>query len=82
MKAFKVYAQLDEESQVWYVHKSDIPGLHAEADSPDELLKEILELIPMLIAANGIHVEDGDQPHKQVPIELIAQRRGYAELAC
>ncbi len=80
MKVFKVYARLDEESQVWYVYKSDVPGLHVEADTQDELLEEVLALVPELIVANGLVLDGSDQDHKQVPIELIAQRRAHVAL--
>ena len=80
-KVFKIYVHLDEDSQVWYVFKSNVPGLHAEADSLDALRDEVLALIPELLAANGIDWDDGDQDHKSVPIDLIAQQRATVTLA-
>ncbi|MDP1699991.1 MAG: DUF1902 domain-containing protein [Aestuariivirga sp.] len=42
----------DEKVSVWYVLSSDIPGLHAEAESLDELVTVIADVAPDLIAAN------------------------------
>ena len=75
MKVFKIYTRYDEESRVWYVEKSNVPGLRAEADTQDELLKELRVLIPALLKANNVRVDGDKQDHKSVPIELIAQRR-------
>ncbi len=82
MKVFKVYVRLDEESQVWYVHDSNVPGLHAECASLDELRVVVLALIPELLAANGVNVADRNQDHKSVPFDLIAQQRDPAAMAC
>ena len=37
---------------VWFVQSSDIPGLHAEAATLDELVEVITDLAPELVAAN------------------------------
>jgi len=42
----------DQDEGVWYVERSDVPGLNAEAGSLDELVAVIAELVPHLIAAN------------------------------
>ena len=82
MKVFRVYVRLDEKSQVWYVDKSDVPGLHVEADSQDELLKEVLALLPELIVANCLALDGGDLDAQHVPIELIVSQREHIALAC
>ena len=82
MKVFRVYARLDADAQVWYVHQSDVPGLHAEAETLDELLAELLTLVPELINANGQSIDGGNQNQRQVPIDLIAQQRSNPALAC
>ena len=81
MKVLKIYARFDEEANVWYVEKSNVPGLRAEAESQDELLKELRALIPALLRANDVDIDGGEQAHKSVPIELIAQRREHLVLA-
>ena len=39
MRTVTVKAEWDDEAQVWYVKKSNLPGLHIEADTPVELYK-------------------------------------------
>jgi len=82
MKVFKIYARFDEKSNVWYVEKSNVPGLRAEAETQEELLEELKILIPALLQANNVDVEGDKQAHKSVPIELIAQRREHVVVAC
>lgn len=42
----------DKQESVWFVLSSDIPGLHAEAETLDELVTVISDVAPDLIAAN------------------------------
>jgi predicted RNase H-like HicB family nuclease len=42
----------DKQENVWYVLSSDIPGLHAEDETLDELVTVISDVAPDLIAAN------------------------------
>ncbi|RYF11832.1 MAG: DUF1902 domain-containing protein [Oxalobacteraceae bacterium] len=48
----KVHLAFDEEASVWYVAHSDIPGLHLEAETPDELVRRIAECAPEMIELN------------------------------
>ncbi len=67
--AFFVKAEWDKEAKVWFVSNSDVPGLNAEAGSPEELLEILTELIPELLVANGVLEDNGDMP--QVPYSLM-----------
>lgn len=51
-KQFTVTVCHDEAEHVWYVHASDLPGLHAEAPTLDALVAIIEDLAPDLVAAN------------------------------
>jgi uncharacterized protein DUF1902 len=42
----------DKQESVWFVLSSDIVGLHAEAETLDELVTVISDVAPDLIAAN------------------------------
>jgi predicted RNase H-like HicB family nuclease len=42
----------DKQERVWYVLSSDIQGLHAEAETLDELVTVISDVAPDLIVAN------------------------------
>ena len=59
MKAPEIHARFDEESHVWYVEKSNVPGLRAEAETQAELLEELKDLVPALLLANNVDL-DGD----------------------
>lgn len=49
----QVHLAHDREAAVWYIAKSDIPGLSLEADTPAELLRRIAEAAPELIDLNA-----------------------------
>jgi len=42
----------DEREGIWHVLSSDVPGLHAEAESLDALIEIISDVAPDLISAN------------------------------
>ncbi len=49
---FTVTVSHDADEGVWFVQSSDIPGLHAEAATIDDLVEDITDLAPELVAAN------------------------------
>lgn len=66
---YYVKAEWDSEAEVWFVSSSDVPGLNAEADTPEGLLDVLTDLIPELLVANGV-IEGGDEL-PQVPYSLM-----------
>lgn len=50
--ALAVTVSHDKKESVWHVLSSDIPGLHAEAETLDELVAVITDVAPDLVAAN------------------------------
>ena len=68
-KMFIIKVSLDNESGVYFVAESNVPGLHAEADSLDEMRDAIFELAPDLLVANGV-IEPRDHDYG-VPLELV-----------
>jgi predicted RNase H-like HicB family nuclease len=56
-RVYYVRADWDGDAGVWYVSGTDIPGLAAEAETPEALRTLLDELIPELVALNG---GDGD----------------------
>lgn len=42
----------DKQAEVFYVHKSNVPGLHAESAELDDLLTDLETLIPEMRKAN------------------------------
>jgi predicted RNase H-like HicB family nuclease len=51
---YEVLAQWDSEAGVWVAQSDDVPGLVAEADSPNILAKKLRTLIPELLELNGV----------------------------
>lgn len=62
---------LDSESGVYYVAESNVPGLHAEGDTLDELRDTIIELAFELLVENGVIQLRNHTP--DVPLELVMQ---------
>jgi predicted RNase H-like HicB family nuclease len=54
---FDVLARWDSEAGVWVAESEDIPGLVAEADSPNSLDGKLRILIPELLELNGVPTE-------------------------
>jgi predicted RNase H-like HicB family nuclease len=52
--AFEVLARWDSEAGVWVAESEDIPGLVAEADSPNNLARKLRILVPELLELNGV----------------------------
>ena len=49
----KLGQQWDSEAAVWVAESEDVPGLVAEADSPNVLVQKLRTLIPELLELNG-----------------------------
>ena len=53
-KVYQVLAQWDTEAGVWVAESKDVPGLVAEAESPNLLREKLLVLVPELLELNGV----------------------------
>ncbi len=51
---YEVLARWDSEAGVWLAESVDVPGLVAEADSPNLLGLKLKTLIPELLELNGV----------------------------
>jgi predicted RNase H-like HicB family nuclease len=51
---YEIIAQWDSEAGVWVAQREDVPGLVAEAESPNLLAQKLNTLIPELLEANGV----------------------------
>lgn len=51
---FEIRAQWHSEAGVWVAESEDVPGLVAEADSPNALVEKLRTLIPELLELNGV----------------------------
>ncbi|MGH7794336.1 MAG: DUF1902 domain-containing protein [Candidatus Binatia bacterium] len=69
-RTIKVKAEWDTEAKVWVAESEDVPGLAAEAESPDHLLEKLKVLIPELLELND------SQFGKYSSLDLIIQYHG------
>lgn len=53
-RVYEIRAQWDAEAAVWVAVSEDVPGLVAEADSPNALAQKLKILIPELLELNGV----------------------------
>lgn len=71
---FTVTVCHDEAAGVWYVHDSDLPGLHAEAATLDALVAIIADVTPDL----AVNLPETDTGHPEIPVRiqhlLVARR--------
>jgi hypothetical protein len=63
-KPIHVIATWNEEAKVWVAESEQVPGLAAEARSPDHLIEKLKGLIPELLNRKG------RLPHGTVPFAL------------
>ena len=54
VSVYEIRAQWDSEAGVWVAESEDVPGLVAEADSPNVLVQKLRTLIPELLELNGV----------------------------
>jgi len=69
-----VKAEWDDEASVWFVSQSDVPGLAAEADSPEELLALLETLVPEMVELNGDGSAGETIPYSVTLDHLTAER--------
>ena len=57
---YQILAQWDSEAGVWVAESDDVPGLVAEAESPNLLREKLRVLIPELLELNGVLAKTAD----------------------
>lgn len=68
MPRYHVKAVWDDEASVWVATSDDVPGLVTEADTIPALAKKLQMLIPELLDANNVPLNDSPE----IPFELNA----------
>src|ERR1017187_1222678 len=58
-EVYEVRAQWDSEAGVWLAESEDVPGLVAEAESPNLLAQKLKVLIPELLELIGVSTSQG-----------------------
>lgn len=66
-RVYNVQARWDSEGSVWVAESEDVPGLVAEAESPNVLARKLRVLIPELLELNGAVKADGE------PVEFVVR---------
>ena len=69
---YNVRAVWDADCHVWCASSPDIPGLVAEAETLDDLITEVLELVPQLLSLNHAGPDTGE--FRSVPVHVTAER--------
>jgi len=78
-RVYNVQARWDSEGGVWVAESDDVPGLVAEAESPNILNDKLRVLIPELLELNGV-LETGSGPIEFV-VRYTHEETGVAVLA-
>lgn len=77
--AYHVEARWDTEARVWVAESEDVPGLVAEAESPNALTEKLRVRIPELLELNGV-IESGAGPIEFI-VRYQHEETGVAVLA-
>lgn len=68
VKPLFVRAEWDEEARVWVATSDDVPGLVTEEATMEGLIEKLKVIIPDLLEANGVRIDD------EVPFEVMTRR--------
>jgi predicted RNase H-like HicB family nuclease len=66
-----VRAEWDPEAGVWVATSDDVPGLVTEAETPDELQRKLLVMIPELLELNDDLIHEFPP---EVPVFIPSQQ--------
>lgn len=72
-----VRAMWDSEAGVWVATSTDVPGLVAEAETPDDLMRKLQILIPELLEENGALI---DSEFTEVPLYVMSEQLSKVRL--
>ena len=61
----EIFAEWDSEARVWVAESEDVPGLVAEASTPEELKEKLRVLIPELLELNAHLLDDAARPRQE-----------------
>ena len=70
----------DEEAGVWHISETDFPGLVAEAETQQQLVQKVRDLVSDLYDANR-HLIRRDHARGEVAIQLTLKRLETIKLA-
>lgn len=67
-KPYFVRAEWDEEARVWVATSDDVAGLATEGETLEGLIEKLKVIIPDLLEANEVAIEN------EVPFEILTRR--------
>ena len=67
-KPYFVRAEWDENARVWVATSDDVPGLATEGEALEGLIEKLKIMIPELLEANDVALEN------EVPFEVLTRR--------
>lgn len=67
-KPFFIRAEWDAEASEWVATSDDVPGLATEEATMEALIEKLKFIIPELLVANGIVID------QEVPFEVMTRR--------
>ncbi|MEW6263347.1 MAG: DUF1902 domain-containing protein [Thermodesulfobacteriota bacterium] len=73
-----VQASWDAAAEVWIATSEDVPGLCAEAATFEKLVEVVIDLVPDLLAANGVTLP---KESEGIPITILAERSALVPVA-
>lgn len=68
-QSFYIKVEWDAEAKVWFIDSTNVPGLNVEAESREELLTILDDLVPELLMENGAF--DSDDTLPEIPYSLM-----------
>ncbi len=81
IKVYKVRAVWDDEASVWVASSDDVPGLVAEAETMEALMKELKVMIPELLKLNAPEKKTHSKKREQIKFKLFSEVEAVA-VAC
>jgi predicted RNase H-like HicB family nuclease len=67
-KPYFIRAEWDEEARVWVATSDDVAGLATEGETLEGLIEKLKVIIPDLLEANEVAMEN------EVPFEILTRR--------
>jgi predicted RNase H-like HicB family nuclease len=77
MKTYHIHAEWDEEAAVWVATSEDVPGLATGAETIEQLIEKLKEIVPELLEENGLLAAGT----ADIPFAVTAERIEHAKRA-
>jgi predicted RNase H-like HicB family nuclease len=75
MNPYHIVAEWDDSARVWVATSDDVPGLVTEAESRDELVAHLRQLVPELLQLNSHLLTQPSGGHHEFVIHWAEDQR-------